>query len=843
MYGDIDKLNVSQIPEAMQIYYDHVESQVPEYPGGGRAFLARGTDGRIGSVTSFAWPTPYLTISEILSSTTLPYSGCPSGLQPGSGSYLTGTCGCGLTVPMMNGIPIDTELAITRTRVHLPTNFYYPIDPKHFNYDLLANRQVMEEARFNFTHLSSWLEEQPWASTLLPNFRQCDFNGPAFGPPGIKIPVAALTTTATTTVDGGNLPTHTLPKPAGSQTPPGPTPTTTDHVSPTVGPSSSISNTVDSVMVPSTIPFIEPLVPQPLPSGDSTTGNSFSVAGTGGITTSISFFEPSGPVIHSTATAITGPEPQSPSPAIVHNGGPTSLPLSNGSPVSVVLFSVPIRPVQNSLTGAGTVEKGSELSVSSFTTYITPLALPWLTSASTKSIESPSGDTNLATPMPMATVTGHTINFSPQESHIVVHGLTGWLHLPAIATPVAGTAGAPAGEVSGHQPGSPGIESASVALGQIVTPNALPVIVADKTLTPNSQAVTIAGTPVSLGSLGLVIGTSTLPFPKQILSPQPVVSILNGDAYTAYPTITTDKAGSTSTMLGALATISGTTIYPTPPGQDNPSPTSQDAPETHPPALVTMNSETYTIQHSIVQIAGVTVSEGAPATTISNTPISLGTNHLMIGNNTILYSAASAPPPAVAITMNGETYTIQNSAIQFGGVTVSEGAPATTISNTPISLDPSNFILGSSTILYSMPSATAITINNEPLNLESSAVIVAGSITISEGAPAVTVSGTAISLGSTDIVVGATTLEYSQAAGTQSSGDVAAAIMSALGRTEAASSATATATGTSNTTSSGVAPTTSQQPFTAGAATSVPVARLVMVLTGMGTWLIALRVS
>lgn len=86
-------------------------------------------------------------------------------------------------------------------------------------------------------------------------------------------------------------------------------------------------------------------------------------------------------------------------------------------------------------------------------------------------------------------------------------------------------------------------------------------------------------------------------------------------------------------MLGALATISGTTIYPTPPGQDNPSPTSQDAPEIHPPALVTMNSETYTIQHSIVQIAGVTVSEGAPATTISNTPISLGTNHLMIGKH------------------------------------------------------------------------------------------------------------------------------------------------------------------------------------------------------------------
>jgi len=258
-----------------------------------------------------------------------------------------------------------------------------------------------------------------------------------------------------------------------------------------------------------------------------------------------------------------------------------------------------------------------------------------------------------------------------------------------------------------------------------------------------------------------------------------------------------------------------------------------------------MNGETYTIQNSAVQIAGVPVSEGALATTISNTAISLGTNHLIIGSSTLLYSTTSPPPSAVAITMNGETYTIQNSAIQVAGVKVSEGAPATTISNTPISLGPSNLILGSSTIPYSMPSATAITINHEPLNLESSAVIAAGSITISEGAPAVTVSGTAISLGSAGIVVGASTLEYSQAAGTKDSGDVAAAIMSALGRTEAASSGTAasTATGTSNTTSSGIAPTTSPQPFTAGAATNVPVARLVVVLVGMGTWLISLGVS
>jgi len=463
----------------------------------------------------------------------------------------------------------------------------------------------------------------------------------------------------------------------------------------------------------------------------------------------------------------------------------------------------------------------------------------------TKSIHSPSGEENPFTQHPVATVAGHTIDFSPRESHIVVHGVTQSLHLPPTATPVAGTAGVSAGEASGNIPGSADTGSASVALGQTVTPNPLPVIVADKTVTPNGQALTISGTPVSLGFSGLVIGTSTVPFPKQALSPQPVVSTLNGDAYTAYPTITTDKAGSTSTIFGALATISGTTIYPTPPGKNSQSPTSPSTPEIHPTALVTMHGETYTIQNSAVQIAGVTVSEGALATTISNTAISLGTNHLIFGSSTLPYSATSPPSSAVTITMNGEAYTIQNSAIQIAGVTVSEGAPATTISKTPISLGPSNLILGSSTIPYNMPSATAITVNNEPLNLESSAAIAAGSITISEGAPAVTVSGTAISLGSADIVVGASTFEYSQAAGIQSNGDVAAAIMSALGRTEAASSgtATSTATTTSNVTSSGVTPTTSQQPFTAGATTSGPIARLVVVLVGMGTWLIALRVS
>lgn len=843
-YGDLNTVNVKEVPEAQSIYATSVLRQIPEYVGGGSIFLARGTDGALGSmggsITSLAWPTAYVMISSIAYSTTLSNTHCPSGLQSIGAANGAPICDCGLNQYFL---PFDASTSqMGYTMIGLPFTYYAPVDaPDAVNFSDFGSHMGNTDADFENLSLGTWLKEQAWASSLIPNLSQCAFVGRAQGPPGIKIPVSALTATVSTTVQGGSLPTHGSPQPAGSQSPPGPTPTATSDMSSAISPSPSSNEPADSAI---SIPTLKSVPPQPVPSGAANPGSSLAAAGAGEITPSMPFIEPSGPVMHSTVTAISGPEPQSPSPA-VHDGGPTSLP-SEGNPlISAAPSLVLIQPGLPSRTEMSNTEEGSGPSVSSSITFTTPLDTPMPTSARTQSIQSPSGEEIPSTQHPIATVAGHTIDFSPQESHIVVHGVTQSLYLPPTASPDSGTAGVSAGEASGNQLGSGGIESASVAFGQTVTPNPMPVIVADKTVTPNGQAITISGTPVSLGSSALFIGTSTVPFPKQAPSAQPIISTLNGDAYTAYPTVTTDKTGSTNTVFGALATISGITIYPTPPGENSPLPTSPNTPVTNPKALITMHGETYTIQNSAVQIAGVMVSEGAPATTISNTLISLGTNHLMIGSSTIPYGAASTPQSAVAITMNGKTYTIQNSAIQVAGVTVSEGAPATTISNTPMSLGPSNFILGSSTISYQMPYATAITINNEPLNLESSAVIVAGSITISGGAPAVTVSGTAILLGSAEIVVGASTLEYSQATRTQSSGDIASAIMSALGRTDAASSGTATPTPTttSDNTSSGAAPTTSPQRFTggaAGAARSGPVAGLVVLLAGMGTWLYAL---
>lgn len=780
-YGNLNTVNVTELPEAQSIYINSVFRQVPEYQGGGSVFLARGTDGALGSmggsITSLAWPTAYVVISSIAYSTTLSGTHCPSGLQSVGAANEGPICGCGLA---QSYLPFDASTAeMNYSMIGLPSTFYAPVQyPNAVNFSHFEEFMGNEGANFHPSTLGSWLREQSWATSLIPNFSQCVFVGPAQGPPGIKIPVSALTATVSTTIHGGSLPTHIPPKPAGSQIPPGPAPTATSDRSPAISPSPSSSTPTRNSM---SGPSLQSVAPPPVPFGGANPGNSLAVPGAVEITSSVPFSEPSGPVMHSVVTAIAGPEPQSPSPAIVLNGGLPSQPLGSGSLKSVAPFLVPIQPGATSPTEMSSTEKGSGPSVSSSIASTALLDIPVPTNAKTKSIQSPSGKEKPLTQHPIATVAGYTIDFSPRESHIVVYGVTQSLHLPPTATPVAGTAEVSAGETSGIQPGSADIGSASIALGQTIAPNPMPVIVADKTVTPNGQAITLSGTPVSLGSSGLVIGTSTIPFPKQALSPQPVVSTLNGDAYTAYPTITTDKAGSTSTVFGALATLSGTTIYPTPPGKNSPSPASPNAPQKHSTALVTMHGETYTIQNSAMQIAGVTVSEGAPTTTISNTAVFLG---------------------------------------------------------------PSNFILGSSTIPYSIPPASIITINNEPLDLDSSAVIVAGSITISEGAPAVTVSGTAISLGSAKIVVGASTLEYSQATGTQNGGDVAAAIMSAFGRTDAASSGTviAAANTTSKITISGTVPTTSQKPFTAGAATSGPVTRLLVVLAGMGTWLYALGI-
>lgn len=204
-------------------------------------FLARGTDGSIGSATSYGWPTPYILVSAIASSTTVPYSGCPSGLQKVETGVLAGRdCGCAFTKEYVPN-PRAFLPGVSATDVLLPSNFYVPMSPMGLNMSLLENGGFSEYAPFNETDLVSWLLKQPWASTLLPNLEQCTMVGIPQGPPGVKIPVSALTTTVTTTTHAASRSASGSVESSSSHALPGlyPNPMSTSTATPAPNPSPS----------------------------------------------------------------------------------------------------------------------------------------------------------------------------------------------------------------------------------------------------------------------------------------------------------------------------------------------------------------------------------------------------------------------------------------------------------------------------------------------------------------------------------------------------------------------------------------------------------------------------
>lgn len=181
----------------------------------------------------------------------------------------------------------------------------------------------------------------------------------------------------------------------------------------------------------------------------------------------------------------------------------------------------------------------------------------------------------------------------------------------------------------------PAVPAAQVltAAGQTVTIDANGhVIIAGTTLVPNAPAVDIAGTRISLGMNGLIVGTSTISLPT--ITPAAVISV-----------------------AGQAGTID-------PDGN--------------------------------IIIAGMTLTPEAPAITLAGTPISLGSNGLVIGSSTL------PMPPTSMVTIAGHAYPIfkLSNGLVIGDSTLHNGQPAITISGTPVALEGSDLVIGTSTVPY-----------------------------------------------------------------------------------------------------------------------------------------------
>ena len=219
--------------------------------------------------------------------------------------------------------------------------------------------------------------------------------------------------------------------------------------------------------------------------------------------------------------------------------------------------------------------------------------------------------------------------------------------------------------------------------------------------------------------------------------------------------------------------------HPTPTYQDVDTPNSDpdtvedEAPHTSPGkanSVLTVGSEVYQYHidaASNLVIASQTAFAGGPTIYISRVPIALlsSANSVIIDGTSIpVAKPESTPKPG--FPMDKETITTNNAGqYVVSGQTITPGAPAITISGTRISLDPSaiNLVVGTSTIPFQEQVSLALpsfTIGNEVITGDSASRYLVDGQTLAPGAPAITVSGTPISLAASGayVAVGGTTI-------------------------------------------------------------------------------------
>ena len=173
---------------------------------------------------------------------------------------------------------------------------------------------------------------------------------------------------------------------------------------------------------------------------------------------------------------------------------------------------------------------------------------------------------------------------------------------------------------------------------------------------------------------------------------------------------------------------------------------------------------------TVIPIANGVSIQGTPVTgtspvLISGTTVSVYKSHVYIGSES--YPLPTVSPTPVMTLANGAAALPMSNAVSIDGTTLTAGAPAATISGTAVSLDSSSNLIfdGTAQALPSFPQPThksnqITTINNVVVQLLSSGISIAGT-TLTPGAPAIIASGSLISLGSTVLAIGTTSVPVS----------------------------------------------------------------------------------
>lgn len=200
-----------------------------------------------------------------------------------------------------------------------------------------------------------------------------------------------------------------------------------------------------------------------------------------------------------------------------------------------------------------------------------------------------------------------------------------------------------------------------------------------------------------------------------------------------------------------------------------------------------------------VVIGGTTLSQGGPALVTQGQIVSVGSQGIVLGGTTVALPAADPQATTEApstITYAGHTYTVapdagSNNIVVDGSFTLSAGGAAISMNGQDLSADPAGLVLGSSTIPLAMDPlttdasriSTVMTIDGQTFTAvedpgASNAIVFDESDTLTAGGSAQTIAGHIISVGSSMLVIDASSYTLANAA---SSASGASTVISADG--------------------------------------------------------------
>lgn len=486
----------------------------------------------------------------------------------------------------------------------------------------------------------------------------------------------------------------------------------------------------------------DPNVQQPTESGDPAYSKSPTPAGKSPVLPDPKAQQPA----QSADPSSTSPKAANPNPA----DHPDAPPQGQGS----LQTTIQLRPQSND--GPTTVFIGSKPDAGKSTTSIGALILNAIGKLDPSAKPDAASDPKVSNAVPAVSfptvkVAGQLLTISdPSSVSIAGTVLTpGGADVTVAGTPVSL---APSGNlVVGTGPSNPSSTVLAIA-GHTITANPTSFQIAGTPVKAGAPAVTISGTPISIDLSGnLVIGGN-----GPLMSPPAAVFTVGAQRFTAHGTDlvgsdTTVRAGDPAVLIagtsaslgssGVLVLGSSTTTLAGLPSSAS---------------IYTVGDETFTANPTQFSVAGTTLSAGGPGVVVSSTSISLNpSGSLIVGTSTI---PLPTPTPAVVAT-DGQVYTIESDGqVAVDGVTLSSGGPGTTISGTPMSVGSGGFIIGTSTIPLQNPTPTVITTDGQVFTIKPSGLIAIDGVTLSSGGLGTTISGTALSVGSAGFIVGTQTI-------------------------------------------------------------------------------------